>query len=137
MSKAFDTIHIHTLIRKLLHNSIPDTITRLMANYIKEHKAYTTYRKHTSIRRQCGVLSPTPFYIYTADLPRAPVQVLSYADDITFTSTHTSTSAANKYMQPYIHKVFAWRKHKNLTLNQDKTTCIPVQRNIRVIKTLN
>ena len=45
-----------------------------------------------------------------------------YADDITITSTHTSTSAAKKYIQPYQHKVFAWTKQNNLPLNPDKTT---------------
>ena len=45
-------------------------------------------------------------YIYTADIPppRAPVQVMVYADDITITSTHTSTNAAKKYLQPYLQK---------------------------------
>ena len=65
---------------------------------------------------QGGVLSPTLFNIYTSDLPppSAPVQVMAYADDITITSTHTSTSAAKKYIQPYLHKVFAWTKQNNL-----------------------
>ena len=74
---------------------------------------------------QGGVLSPTLFNIYTSDLapPSAPVQVMAYADDITITSTHTSTSAAKKYIQPYLHKVFAWTKQNNLLLNPDKTTC--------------
>ena len=49
--------------------------------------------------------------------------VMAYADDITITSTHTSTSAAKKYIQPYLHKVFAWTKQNNLLLNPDKTTC--------------
>ena len=40
MSKAFDTINIHTLIRQLLQTYIPGTIT----NYIKGRKAYTTYK---------------------------------------------------------------------------------------------
>ena len=37
-----------------------------------------------------GVLSPTLFDIYTADLslPRAPVQVMTYTDDISNISTH-------------------------------------------------
>ena len=48
---------------------------------------------------------------------------MTYAYDITITSTHTSTSAANKYTQPYLYKVFSWTKHNNLTLNPDKTTC--------------
>ena len=63
--------------------------------------------------------------IHTADIPTptAPVQVILYADDITITSTHTSMSAARKYMQPYLHKVYDWTKHNNLIINPDKTTC--------------
>ena len=133
MSKAFDTINIHTLIRKLLQTNIPGTIIKFITNYIKGRKAYTTYRNHTSSHRQFktgvpqgGVLSPTLFNIYTADIPppRAPVQVMAYADDITITSTHISTCAARKYIQPYLHKVFAWTKRNNLTLDPDKTTCV-------------
>ena len=52
MSKAFDTINIHTLIRKLLQTMIPGTIVKFIANYIKGRKAYTTYRNHTSSQRQ-------------------------------------------------------------------------------------
>ena len=89
MSKAFDTINIHTLIRKLLQTNIPATIIKFIANYIKGRKAYTTYRNNTSSQRQFktgvpqgGVLSPTLFNIYTADIPppRTPVQVMTYAD---------------------------------------------------------
>ena len=105
MSKAFDTINIHTQIRKLLQTNIPGTIIKFIANYIKGRKAYTTYWNHTSKQRQFytgvpqgGVLSPTIFNFDTSDLPppSALVQVMAYADDITITSTHTSTSAAKK-----------------------------------------
>ena len=72
MSKAFDTINIHTLIRKLLQTSIAGTIIKFIANYIKGRKAYTTYINHTSKQLQFntgvpqgGVLSPTLFNIYT------------------------------------------------------------------------
>ena len=89
MSKVFNTINIHTLIRNLLQTKIQCTIIKLIANYIKRRKAYTTYRNHTSSQPhfktgvpQGGVISPTIFNIYTADIPphRAPVQVMVYAD---------------------------------------------------------
>ena len=107
MRHAFDTINIHTLIRKLLQTNIPGTIIKFIANYIKRRKAYKTYGNHTS--RQCqfktgvpqgGALSPTLFNSYTPDLspPSAPVQVVDYADDITIRSTHTSTSVVKKYI---------------------------------------
>ena len=48
---------------------------------------------------------------------------MAYADDIPITSTHTTKSAAKKYIQPYLHKDFAWTKQNNLLLNPDKTTC--------------
>ena len=132
MSKAFDTINIHTLIKKLLQTNIPGTIIKFIANYIKGREAYTIYGNHTSRQRQFktgvpqgGVLSPTLLNIYTSGLPppSAPVQVMAYADDITITSTHTSTSAANKYIQPYLQKMFVWTKQNNFILNPDKTTC--------------
>ena len=100
MSKAFDTLDMHTLIRKLLHTNIPGTIMKFIANYINRRTAYTTYRNHISIQGE--VCSPTLVNIYTADLPppREPVQVMAYADDIIITSIHKTTSAAKKHIQP-------------------------------------
>ena len=115
---------IHTLIRKLIQTNIPDTLIMLIANYIKGRKAYTTYTNNTSSQRQFKTGVPL-FNIYTADIrpSRPPVQVMAYADDITITSKHTSTSAATNDIQPYLHKVLAWTKQNNLTLNPVKTTC--------------
>ena len=52
MSKAFDTINIHTLIRKVLQTNVTGIIIKFIANYIKGRKAYTTYKNHTSRQRQ-------------------------------------------------------------------------------------
>ena len=116
----------------MLQTNIPGTFIRFIANYIKGRKSYTAYRNHTSRQRQFktgvpqgGLLSPILFNIYTLDLPppSAPVQVMAFAHDITITSTHTNTSAAKKYIQPYLHKGFAWSKQNKIILNLDKTTC--------------
>ena len=134
MAPPARTITVALVMSKteLLQTNIPGTIIKFIGNYIKARKAYTTYRNHTSRQRQFktgvpqgDILSPTLFNIYTSDLPppSAPLQVMAYADGITITSTHTRTSAAKKYIQPFIHTVFAWTKQNNLILNPDKTTC--------------
>ena len=104
MSKAFDTINIHTLIRKLLQTKIQCTLIKFIANYTNERKAYTIYINHTSSQGhfktgvpQDGVLLPTLFNIYTADIPppRSPVQVMTYANDI-YTHKHPPDPAESK-----------------------------------------
>ena len=114
MRISLDTISIHTLMRKLVPSKIAGTIMKFMTNYVKGRKAYTTYRNHTSMQRhfktgvpQGVVFSPTLFNIYTADIspPRAPVPVTSYSYDIFITSTHSSTSAAKRYIHPYLQNI--------------------------------
>src|SRR3989454_11263388 len=66
MSKAFDTVNIHTLINKIHNTDIPPTIQIFTANYLKGRKAFTAYNQFTSKQQiiktgvpQGGVLSPT------------------------------------------------------------------------------
>ena len=89
-----------------------------------QHIETFTQRQFKTSVPQGGILSPTLFNIYTADIPppKAPVQVMANADDITITSSHTITSAAKKYIHHTYIQFFSWTKQNNLTQNLDKTT---------------
>ena len=131
MSKAFDTVNIHTLTKKLLDTQIPPILIKFIANYIKGRKAFTTYNNKTSTQRQFktgvpqgGVLSPTLFNIYTSDIPSPPpnINITVYADDITMTSTDTNKQIAQAKLQPYLQEIASWTQQNQLHHNPDKTT---------------
>ena len=109
MSKAFDTINIHTLIRKLLQTKIPGTIIKFIVNYIKGRKACTTYRNHTS--RQCqfktgvpqgGVLSPT-LLTFTLQTYHHPVHRFRSCPTQMASPLHSNTQAQEQRRNIYNH----------------------------------
>ena len=110
MSKAFNTINIHTLFRNLLQAKITYTIIKIITNYIKGRKVIfkshilaASIQNWRSTRRR-----PFTNTIQHLNYRHTTTQSMDYADYVTITSTHTSTSTANKCIQPYLHKVFAW-----------------------------
>ena len=115
MSKVFDPLKIHTLIRKLLQTKITGTIKKFIANYAKERKACTTYRDHISIKFQTcvlhgGVLSPTLFNIYQNPEHRFmpwPTQM---------TSPHKHTQARGQPSNTYSHTYIKFLPGQNITI---------------------
>ena len=101
ISKAFDTINI--LIRKQLHNKIPCTIIKFIVNYIKGHKAYTTYRKHTSIRQfKTGapqVVSSHPHYL------KCILQTYHHPEPRFRSWPTQTTSPSHLHTQARVHKI--------------------------------
>ena len=126
MSKAFDTANIH----KLTLTNIPSIIIKFKANYIKG-QACTQYNGTLSkLKRintgvpQGGVLSPTLFNIYTSDIPLSTkdVQITTYTDDITITSSHNKHRKTQQIIQPYLCKIYEWAITNSLHINTDKIT---------------
>ena len=129
MSKAFETINIHTLIRKLLQTMIPGIIIKLIANYIKGHKSYTTYINHSSSQRQfkTGVPHGGVLHQHYSAFTLQTYHHLEHrfrSWSMTF-PLHLHTQARvqprNTYSHTYIK--FCLDRNNNLILNPDKTTC--------------
>src|SRR3989442_5229247 len=72
LSKAFDTVNIHSLINKLHQTTVPNTVIKFLANYVKGRKGYTVFQDSksrpqqftTGVVPQGGVLSPILFNLY-------------------------------------------------------------------------
>ena len=128
MTKAFETFNIHQLIHKIHNTHIPTTIIQFLANYLKGRRQYTSYNnhtsKHTNIKAgdpQEGVLSSTLFNIYLSDIPLPKISslnLITYADDITITSSHPNTNTTTQNLIPYLNEIHT-RAHNN---NPTKTT---------------
>jgi hypothetical protein len=151
MSKAFDTVNLHTLIKKLLTTSIPPTFIKFISNYIKGRKAFTCFNHSSSKQKliktgvpQGGVLSPVLFNLYLSDIPPPPPGVIltSYADDITPISSHYLVNKAQEQLQPYLNKLHSWTTQNDLLLNPDKCSATlftphPGEYNAKLSLTIN
>ena len=94
MRETFTTVNIHKLINKPIHTNIPNSITKLIPNHIKERNAYTTSIQNqlkTDVPQR-DVFSLIFFNIYTSDLPLRHKHLITYADDITITVTNNNNT---------------------------------------------
>ena len=130
MSKAFDTVNHHTILNKIVTSNIPSLTTKFLTNYLRGRQAHTTYNNTTSKSKrirtgvpQGGVLSPTLFNIYTADIPTPPphVHLLTYADDITIYASGKKPNDIQNRLNPYLDEVVRWTRDNDLKLNATKT----------------
>ena len=122
-NKTFDTISIHTLIRKLLQTNITGTIIKVIANYIMGRKAYTTYRNHTSSQRQLKlafhkVASFQPHYsTFTLQTYHHPEhRFTSWPTQITSPS-HIHTQARVQSRNTYNHSYIKFLPRQNKTIS--------------------
>ena len=124
-------VNIHQLIHKIHNTHIPTTIIKFLANYLKGRRQYTSYNnhtsKHTNIKAgvpQGSVLSPTLFNIYLSDMPLPKISslnLITYADDITITSSHPNINTATQNLLPYLNEIHTWAHNNNLKINSTKT----------------
>ena len=136
MSKAFDTIDIHILMRKLIQTNISGTISKFITNSIKGRKAYTTWIEITHPHNmqfktgvsQGGVLSPTLVNIYTSDIPppRAPVKQ--------HCTTHgNAPKGSTSYLGPKTHIQDTHSQHFSTSIKPQQSGCGGIARFTRVL----
>ena len=97
ISKAFDKVWHAGMIYKILQQGLPIIYEKILSNYLNNRKVKIRDNNETgediSIKSgvpQGGILSPTLFILYTADIPQTPEHTINiaYADDITQVVTH-------------------------------------------------
>lgn len=134
LKKAFDTVSIPTLLRKLERIGIRSTPLELMKDYLCNRRQKTKVGDYISEDQyvtygvpQGSVLGPTLFLIYINDLCNYKIKqghIFSYADDTAVVFTGESWDYVHKVAEAGLSKVNTWLKQNLLTLNTSKTNYI-------------
>ena len=114
------------------NTQIPPSLTKFLGNYLKGRQHYTTYNnqtsEHTNIKAgvpQRGVLSPTLVNICMSETPLSKnnlFNLITYADDITITSSHPNTNTTIQHLLPYLNEIHTWAHTNKFRNNPIKTT---------------
>lgn len=138
ISKAFDKVWHPGLLYKIISNDLPNHLTRIIANYLKDRTARIRIGTFTGppIPLQCGVpqggcLSPTLFNFYTSDTPDPhPQEQIIYADDITQVISTPSKSLAlhAAATRRAIDNIDSFEKKWRIKTNKTKFTIVRIGR---------
>ena len=132
MSKAFDTINIHTLIRKLLQKTFQAQSLSSSQTTSRDAKPIQrieiTHPNNVNLKLAFHkVASFHPHYLtFTPQTYHHPVHWFRSWPMQTTSQLHPHTQVRVQPRNTYNHtytKFFAWTKQNSLLLNPDKTTC--------------
>lgn len=135
LKKAFDTVSIPILIRKLETLGIRGTFLKLLTNYLQNRSQTVKLDNIFSSNEetsnygvpQGSVLGPTLFLAYINDLTNIKLangKVFSYADDTAILFHGKSWSEVFKLAEAGLDQVIQWLNLNLLSLNTTKTNYI-------------
>ena len=130
LRKAFDTVDIDVLLRKVKKYGIREHSFNIISSYLSNRKQCVKIRDTTSSFRnvsigvpQGSILGPILFLLYINDLPKISTKVtcLSYADDTTIIFRHKNAMELQKIISEVLFLLDSWFKNNFLSLNVSKT----------------
>lgn len=134
LSKAFDTVHHITLLKKLSYYGINGSSLLLLKSYLTNRQLTVFLNSHSKSPfhnlsagvPQGSVLGPLLFLIYTNDLQHSLLSssVNVYADDTVIYSTSSSFQLAQALLINDLQRISSWFRANRLKLNVDKTQYI-------------
>ena len=131
LTAAFDTVDHTVLLEDLYATEIPPAVKKWLCAYLRGRSTVVEYKGKRSKKRkmrqgvpQGGVLSPALFNLYMSKLPSPPptVSLVSYADDITLTSSAVEPGTACNNINQYLTELHAWLTERNLRLSEPKSS---------------
>lgn len=135
LAKAFDSVSISILLKKLEYVGIRGTQLELLTDYLRDRYQCVKIGENFSVDilnapfgvPQGSILGVTLFLIYINDLCDLNLQngmIVSYADDTALLFTGKTRSEATAYAQSGFNTVSNWLFNNVLTLNTQKTKYI-------------
>lgn len=135
LAKAFDTVERHKLIQKLKFCGIIGTALRWFVTYFegRSQKVYVNGVESNVNSVDYGVvqgstLGPLLFLIYVNNITKLSLKsrIFLFADDTAVVSMGCTWDEVYSRATEDLAKVKTWFDHNTLTVNIDKTKCLPI-----------
>ena len=133
LKKAFDTVNIEILCKKLEIYGIRGTPLRLLRSFLSERKYWVGFGQVYSDLRETNIgihqgsaLGPLLFLIYINELPDVcpNVKTTLFADDTTVSHSDRDYNTMISTLNNNLERILDWMTSNRLTINVEKTEAI-------------